>query len=249
LVSSWPEPVVGVVEYLGVINVVLAVFNMVPAFPLDGGRVLRSALWQWKKSLRWATRVTSSVGNAFGWFLIFLGGFTLIQGGFIAGLWWILIGMFVRGAAQMSYQQLLLRRALEGEPVSRFMADQPVTVSRSVPVSELVEEYIYRYHHKMYPVVDHDRLMGCVTTREVKELPREEWSRQSVGSIARDCDDDNTVSPDDDAMAALAKMRRSGVSRLMVVDGDRLVGVLALKDLLDFFSMKVELEDREEMAA
>jgi CBS domain-containing protein len=95
----------------------------------------------------------------------------------------------------------------------------------------------------MFPVVDGDRLVGCVTTRDVKRLPREEWERQTVGSIVEGCTAENSVGPDADAMEALARMSRTGVSRLMVVDGDRLLGILALKDLLKFFSLKMELEE------
>jgi Zn-dependent protease/CBS domain-containing protein len=239
---DWPAPVVGVIAYLAVINFVLVVFNAVPAFPLDGGRVLRSLLWWWKDNLRWATRVSSTIGSGFGVFLIVMGVINVFSGQFVAGMWWFLIGLFLRGAAQSSYQQLLLRRFLEGEPVRRFMHDDPITVSRAIPVRELVEQQIYRHHHKLYPVMDGDRLVGCVTTRKVKELPREEWDRQSVGAITESCSDENTIGADEDAMDALSKMNRNHVSRLMVMDGDRLVGILALKDLLRFFSLKVELE-------
>ena len=238
-----PSPVAAILQYLFFINFVLVAFNLVPAFPLDGGRVLRSALWQWKQSLRWATRVTSTIGSLFGMGLIALGIYLFFRTGFSLGaLWWILIGFFLRNAAQMSYQQMLLRRTLEGEPVRRFMQPDPVTVSRSLSVRELVESYIYRYHHKLFPVVDGDRLVGCVTTQQVRELAPEEWDRQSVGALAQGCSTENTITPDEDAMHALAKMNRTGSSRLMVVDGGRLVGILALKDLLKFFSLKVELE-------
>jgi Zn-dependent protease len=240
--AAWSAPPLEVLFYLAFINIVLAAFNMIPAFPLDGGRVLRSALWHWKKSLRWATRVTSTIGSGFGLALILLGVVSVIQGNFVGGMWQFLIGLFLRNAAQMSYQQLLLRRALEGERVARFMQTEPVTVSRSLSVRELVEDYVYKHHFKMFPVVDDGRIVGCVTTRQIKELPREEWDRQTVGALAEACSGENTVAPESDAMEAMTKMSRGGASRLLVVDGGRLVGVLALKDLLRFLSLKVELE-------
>lgn len=239
-----PTPAVIVVGYLGVINLALAAFNMIPAFPLDGGRVLRSVLWGWKDNLRWATRVSSRIGAGFGALLIALGLVSLFFGRLIGGIWWILIGLFVRQAAHASYRQLLIRRALEGEPVRRFMHDRPVSVPRQISVDELVNDYVYRYHFKFFPVVDGGHLVGCVSTHDVKELPREEWSRQTVGAITQPCTATNSVQPDDDAMDALSKMNRGRLSRLMVVEGDHLVGVLALKDLLGFFSMKMELEER-----
>jgi len=230
-------------SFIAGLNLLLVVFNMIPAFPLDGGRVLRSILWHFRKDLRWATRVTSSIGSAFGVVLIGLGLYRAIFGGdFIGGLWSFMIGMFLRNAAQMSYRQLLMRRGLEGEPVARFMITDPVTVPRSIPISDLVENYVYKHHFKMFPVVENGKLLGCVSTRTIKELPKEEWSRQSVSSIVDKCSADNTVSPNDDAMRALAKMSKSGASRLMVVEGDRLLGILALKDLLKFLALKIELE-------
>lgn len=240
-----PLPVNVVFSYIALLNAVLAVFNLIPAFPLDGGRVLRSLLWGWKGRLRWATRITSRIGSGFGFALIALGVVTVfVWGDLLAGLWWFLIGMFLNNAARMSYQQLLLRRALEGEPVSRFMQPSPITVPRSLPVSELVEGYIYRHHFKMYPVVDDDgRLLGCVSTRHVRTLPREEWDRQTVGAIAERCGPEALIAPDTDAMKALSLMSRTGASRLLVVDGDRLLGILALKDLLRFFSLKMEFEE------
>ncbi len=241
--AGWPVPIVGVISYLALINLILVVFNMIPAFPLDGGRVFRSLLWHWKKNLRWATRVTSQIGSGFGLVLIAYGVYRVVaRGDLFGGMWTFLVGMFLRNAAQMSYRQLLLRRRLEGERVRRFMKPDPVAVPRALSVAELVEDFIYRYHFKMYPVVDGDRLLGCVTTRQVKELPREEWTRQTVGAITEPCSAANTVSPDTDALEALATMNREGASRLLVVENGRLAGIIALKDLLRFLALKVELE-------
>lgn len=241
--NLWSLPARAVLGYLATINGFLGLFNLIPAFPLDGGRVLRAVLWAWKGSLRKATRITSGVGSVFGLLLMGFGVYAFLQQSW-AGIWYILLGLFVRNAAQMSYQQLLLRRALEGEPVSHFMQPNPVTVPRGISVEELVREYIYRYHYKMYPVLDDaGRLLGCVNTRQVKELPRDEWDRQTVGALAESCRPENTTTPEADAMQALSAMSRNGISRLMVVEGDRLVGILTLKDLLQFFSLKMELEE------
>ncbi|MBW8874126.1 MAG: site-2 protease family protein [Acidobacteria bacterium] len=237
--AGLPAPVGAVCGLLGGLNAMLALFNLVPAFPLDGGRMLRAVLWGWSGNLRRATRIASTIGAGFGLLLVGLGLISTVRGSW-SGLWLVLVGFFVRNAAQASYQQLLLRRTLEGEPVSRFMQTDPVTVPRAISVLDLVQGYIYRYHFKMFPVVDDGgRLLGCVTTRQVRELPREEWDRQTVGALAERCGSENTVRADTDAMQALATMSRTGASRLMVVEGDR----LALKDLLRFFSLKMELEE------
>lgn len=238
-----PLSVAAVIWYLGMLNGVLVVFNMIPAFPLDGGRVLRSILWHVKGNLRWATRISASIGSGFGLLLIFMGLLNLLGGNVVGAIWQALIGMFLRNAAQSSYQQVLVRHALEGEPVARFMQPDVVTVDPSLTVEELVENYVYRLHHKMFPVTDNGRLHGCVTTRDVQKVPRNEWATTTVSQILGKCGQDNTIPPTSDAMEALSQMSRHGIHRMMVVDGDRLVGLLSLSDLMKFISLKVDLED------
>lgn len=235
--------ITGVLSYLASINMLVAVFNMVPAFPLDGGRVLRSALWKWRGSLRSATRITSRIGTGFGFFLMGLGILSILFGGFVIGLWWLLLGMFLRNASTASYQHLLVRQTFEGEPVHRLMVTDLVTVAPSTTVQELVDNYIYIHHHKMFPVVEQGRLLGCVQVSDIKRVPREQWSTRTVAEVRNACSPDNTIAPDTDAMEVLTKLQRSGVSRLMVAEGNQLKGIVTLKDLMHFFSLKMELED------
>jgi Zn-dependent protease/CBS domain-containing protein len=239
----WPMQVNAVLEYLAAINILLACFNLIPAFPLDGGRILRSILWKVKNDIRWATRISSMIGSGFGYLLIAFAIYSLLIGNFIGAVWWFLIGMFIRGAAQMSYQQLLLRRALEGEPVSRFMKKDPVTVSPAISIRQFVDDYLLHYHFKMYPVVEDGRLIGCITSGEVKKVPRDAWQNTTVGEATIRVCAENSVGPETDSVEAIALMRRTGNSRMMITDGEKLLGILALKDLLEFLSMKVELGD------
>jgi Zn-dependent protease/CBS domain-containing protein len=244
--AGWISPVKGVLAYLAWINMILAAFNLLPAFPLDGGRVLRSILWGVKRNLRWASRISSRIGSFFGFVMIFFGFVSFFRGDFIGGLWWFLIGMFLHSAAKMSYQQLLTRKALEGETVRRFMKEDPVTVPSSATVDQLVEDYIYRYHFKMFPVVESSgKLLGCVTTKDVKAVPKEEWGKKSVGEIAASCTEANTIPSGEDAVKALSRMSQNNISRLMVIDDGHLAGVITLKDMLKFLSLKVELEDQK----
>ncbi|MFP4083035.1 MAG: site-2 protease family protein [Candidatus Aminicenantes bacterium] len=240
---GWSTPVVGVFNYLALINLILAGFNLMPAFPLDGGRVLRSVLWGWKDNLRWATLISSRIGSGFGVALIVLGVIDVVMGNFIGGIWLFLIGMFMRNASRMSYQQLIIRRSLEGEKVRKFMVSDPVTVPPSLSVEDLVEDYIYKHHYKMFPVVEGGKLNGCVTINQVKDIPKEERSRHTVGELAQKCSEKNTVPPDEDAMKALSVMKKNNASRLMVVEDSKLVGVIALKDLMRLLSLKVDLEE------
>jgi Zn-dependent protease/predicted transcriptional regulator len=244
--SEAPGELYGVLGYLAAINLLLAGFNLLPAYPLDGGRVLRSALWYWKKDLRRATRIASRIGSGFGVLLIALGVLRILTGNIIGGLWQFMIGMFLRNAAQMSYQQVLIRRALEGETVDRLMKTDPVTVPPSITLTDLVQDYVYRHQFRMYPVVDRGRLMGCITTRRLKDIPREEWARLTVGEAANACTRENTVGPATDAVKALGLMNRTGNSRLMVVADGKLVGVLTLKDIMGFLAVKLDLERNDE---
>ena len=225
-----------------VINFILAGFNLLPAFPLDGGRVLRSILWGIKGNLRWATRVASGLGSAFGVFLIVFGFLSFITGNFIGGIWYFLIGIFIRQASQMSYSQLVMRKALAGEKIKRFMKTEPISVSPSLTVEQLVNDYFYKYHYKMFPVSNGDGLIGCIGLKQVKEMPREEWSRRVVEDVVVPCSGENTISPQTDALQALSLMSSTGNSRLMVVDENRLLGIVTLKDMLKLLALKIDLE-------
>jgi Zn-dependent protease/CBS domain-containing protein len=240
--AGWSSPVNGVLLYLMIINLILAGFNLLPAFPLDGGRVLRSILWSVKGNLRWATRIASGLGSAIGVFMIIFGVLSFIAGSFIGGVWYFLIGLFIRQASRMSYSQLVMRNALAGEQIQRFMKTDPVTVSSSLPVDQLVSDYFYKFHYKMFPVSDGNGLKGCVTSKQVKELAREEWNRHTVKDVLIPCSEENAVSSQTDALQALSLMNRTGNSRLMVVDNNRLLGVVTLKDMLKFLSLKIDLE-------
>jgi Zn-dependent protease len=237
-----PILALGIFNYLGWINLLLAVFNMLPAFPLDGGRVLRSFLWKRKGSLRKATRSASRIGSGFGALLIALGVLSVLFGSFISGMWWFLIGLFLRNAARASYVQLEIRQALQGEPIGSFMNSNPITVQSNLSIEELVNEYILRHHFHMFPVVQNSKILGSISTQEVKKIPKEEWSQRSVNEILIPCGEENKVGPDTDALEVLSILRRAGRSRLMVMDGDRLAGVVSLKDLLKFLSLKLDLE-------
>ncbi len=244
--AGWPDTVVGVVRWIGFINAILVAFNLIPGFPLDGGRAVRAAIWHFKGDLRKATQTASRIGAGFGAVLIGLGILNLLFLNPIGGMWWILIGLFIRGAAKSGYRQVLIRQALKGEPVQRFMNDQPITVPPSLTVDRLVEEYVYEHHFKMFPVVEEGRLTGCITTKAIKDVPREQWSETTVGEIGSECSDENTIGPDHDAVDAFEQMNRHGVSRLMVVREGRLEGLLALKDLMKFLSLKLDLEGEGE---
>jgi Zn-dependent protease/CBS domain-containing protein len=243
--AGWNPLTLVLFAYLAWINATVLLFNMVPAFPLDGGRVLRSILWATTGSLRRATRWASLCGQGFAWLLIAWGVLQFFRGDVFGGLWLGLIGMFLNSAARGSYQQVLVKQALEGEPVRRFMNAEPVLVPPDVDLRGLVEDYVYRFHHKGFPVGSDGQVLGYVTTQMVSAYPRVEWGRHTVSEVMNRDLSAIAISPDADAMKALAKMQRTSQSRLLVLEGDRLLGIVSLKDLLRFLQLKLELEGDE----
>ncbi len=237
-----PEPVAGVLLWAGILNGMLAGFNLIPGFPLDGGRVLRGAIWKFKGDLLGATRAASRVGEGLGWALVGLGAFNLIFAGALAGIWEILIGLFIRGAARNSYRRVVIQRVLRSENVEHFVEEDVHGVPPEMPVPDFVEEYLYKYRMPLAPVVENDRLTGCVTMQGIKDLPREQWQNRTVGDVAEELNENNSISPQRDAAEAFERMNKNKLGMLVVAEGDRLRGIITTKDLSDFLSLKMELE-------
>jgi Zn-dependent protease/predicted transcriptional regulator len=245
-ISAWDGPVSVATTfwYLAFINLTLAVFNLVPAFPLDGGRILRAALWSWHGDLARATRIAAGAGNAFGMLLIVLGLIGVLQGDFIGGMWRFLIGMFLRGAAAASYGEVLARQVLSDVPVTQVMSPDPITVPSALSAQDFINAYVYQYHHRWFPVVDDGLVVGSVDTRRVAELDRAFWPTVPLSRIMRPLSPDDAVAPEISAFAALAQMRRTGQSRLMVVRDQQLLGIVSSRDLLDVLSIEQEFDRR-----
>ena len=239
---GWPHPVVIVLGYLATINLIVLIFNLVPAFPLDGGRVLRSILWGATGNVRRATRWASYAGQAFAWILIAWGVLQFFSHDWIGGMWLALIGWFLNGAAQSGYQQVLIRQALQGEPVRRFMNPEPIVVPPSLDLLHWVDDFVYRYHHRAFPVSSNGRLEGMVTTQALSRIPRGEWAEHTVGEMMMNDLRAVSIAAGADSLEALRKMQRIGSSRLLVMDDNRLLGIVSLKDLLRFLNLKLELE-------
>ncbi|HEX7450003.1 MAG TPA: site-2 protease family protein [Pirellulales bacterium] len=244
--AGLPNPLVIIAGYLAVINGIVLLFNLVPAFPLDGGRVLRSILWGATGNLRASTRWASYAGRAFAWLLIFSGLMEFFAHDWIGGMWNVLIGMFLDGAAKSAYQQVLVRQALRGEPVRRFMNVQPVVVPPSIDVGHWVDDYVYRFHHRAFPVASNGHLEGFITTQSLEQVPRAEWSAHTVGELMNRDVRAVSIPADTDALDALARMQRLGVSRLLVTAGEKLLGIVSLKDLLRFLDLKLKLEAEDD---
>jgi Zn-dependent protease/predicted transcriptional regulator len=230
-----------VVRYVAWINLLLLVFNGLPGLPLDGGRLLRAGIWYFTGNIRKATYIASSTGSFFGVLLIITGVFMLFTGNLIGGMWFILIGFFLRSGAKQSYQQLVMRRALEGVRVGEVMTENVVTVPARMSVQEAVNQFFMKYHYHSFPVMDNGSLVGIVSLHNVRELDRDAWPRTSVAEITYRDVVNLSMHKDDDVMDAMARMARFDVGRLPVVEDGRMVGIVTRRDIIQILSVKTDL--------
>jgi Zn-dependent protease/predicted transcriptional regulator len=245
-VLGFPDTVNVVFLYLAVVNLLLAGFNSLPAFPLDGGRVVRSALWGLTGNLHRATSIAARIGSAFGLMMIIGGVFIIFHGGLIGGIWLIFIGFFLRQAASSSYQQIVMREALGGETVRHFMSTRPVCVDPDLSLERFVHDYVLPYHYALFPVVDEDdQLIGTVGALDPRDVEQEQWSEVTVANVMNEEVDDLTIRPDEQAVEALGRLRGEQGKRLVAVEDGKPVGIVSLRDLLEFIELKVGLHPQQ----
>jgi Zn-dependent protease/predicted transcriptional regulator len=218
-------------QYLVFVNVLLGIFNLLPGFPLDGGRVLRAILWRLKGDGAWATRVAARTGSAFAVLLIGLGILRAFTGELIGGLWFVLIGLFLRQSAESSYQQLVVRRGLSPYAVRDVMARDVMTVPDGASAADIADHYFWQHHVSSFPVVNGDRVVGIIGLDQVKALPPEARATTRARDFMHPLSDALTVCPGDSLWHALEKLTRNGLGRVAVLEGDRLVGYLSVKDV------------------
>jgi Zn-dependent protease/CBS domain-containing protein len=237
------QPVWVASRWLGYINLVLAAFNLVPGFPLDGGRLLRAALWHFTGDLGRATHIASIGGQVFGYLLMAYGFFNLFArpSGWIYGLWWIFIGWFVVEAARSSYQQMLLRRALSGISVRSIMTPEVTTVSPDITLQELVENYFLRLNYAAFPVTTDGEIRGMVELSHVRQVPREQWASTRVADVVEPLKPSQLLKPSDDAWDALSRMAGTGQGRILVTEGGSLVGIVSRTNVMRLLRTKLEL--------
>jgi Zn-dependent protease/predicted transcriptional regulator len=221
---------VAILTYLVLVNIAIGLFNLIPGFPLDGGRLLRAVLWHATGDFVRATANASRVGGVVAIGLVALGVIQAFAGAFLSGVWLVLIGLFLRQAASASYSQVTLRVALGALPVAEVMTREVVTVPWRASVADLVQQF-WTHHVTSFPVVDGTVVRGIATVHGLGTIPAEEWERTSIQTVMRPLADELTIAPTATAFEALQKASANGVGRLVVLDGVRLVGYLALKDL------------------
>jgi Zn-dependent protease len=237
--SVWPARSVGaaIFRYLALVNVVLGLFNLVPGFPLDGGRLLRAALWKVRGDLESATRAATRAGSTVAAILMALGIVRALTGEFLGGLWLVLIGVFLRQAAEGSYDQLLVRRALGRLSVRDVMTREVVHVDGTLTVARLVDEVFWRHHVTSFPVLDGARLVGIVSINQVKAVPQARWAHLRVRDIMQPVAERLIAAPADALEPVLQKLSQNGLGRVAVVEAGAIVGYLSLKDVLHVLTL------------
>ena len=234
-------PLIGILKYCVFINLALMIFNLLPGFPLDGGRILRAVIWNYTGDIRKATHTTSRIGSFMGVFLIIFGFFNIFTGNFIGGLWFAFIGIFLKGAAESGYQQLVAGKLLHGIKISEIMTRDLVTIEDSTTLDKLVDDYFLKHRYNSYPVVSNEMLVGIVSIHDVKQVPREDWDKVDVRKILDSKIISLCISPDDDATSAMSKMIRKGLGRIPVLDNGKLVGIVSHRDILQIIKHKIDL--------
>jgi len=178
-----------------------------------------------------------------GFVLMMVGIFHVITGDFMVGAWWFILGLFLREAARTSYYEFVAQIKLERATIRNFMTTQLDTVPSHLSIDELIEEHFYRSLHDIYPVLEDSRLLGYVSSKQITTIPRDKRMHLTVRDVTVPCSAENTVDMHTGAPAILALMNKTGNSRLLVTDGEHLVGIVALKDLMKYLALTLNLEE------
>lgn len=240
LVRGASEPLAAASSYLAIINLSLAIFNLLPGFPMDGGRVLRSIVWKLTGNLRKATRVASITGQVFAFLLIFAGIFQVLRGSY-GGLWPILIGWFLHNAAVRGYEQVVVKTMLEGLRAEDLMTTEFETVDSGLKVQKLVDEYILKKRERVFLVMEEGELRGIVCLEDVKETPRVQWRSTAVADIMTPRDKLESVPRDADGNSILNSLTTRDIHQIPVMDGERIAGVICRSDVLKALQIRSEL--------
>lgn len=231
--ATGAEGIVGtILAYLASINLVLAVFNLLPAFPLDGGRVLRAWLWHRSGDMLGATGKASGAGTVLALGLMALGLFSALSGDGIGGVWLVLIGFFVLNASRGTYQRLLMQDGLRGRRVAELMTPDPWTATPEMTLAELADRVMLAHAVSFAPVVDAGNVIGQIDAARMREVAREDWAATRVADAMAPLTDADLIAPRMTAEEALQRLSDGPQRKLIVAEGRRLRGILSLRDLM-----------------
>ncbi len=230
-----------VFDYLGFINFALGLFNLLPGFPLDGGRILRAMFWARSGDFRQATARASEWGQGVAYGLIFLGALEIFTGSLIGGLWLIFIALFLKGAASSSYQSLVMEQVLGSVRVRDLMVREPITIDGATTVADAVDQHFMRHGHGGYPVMSDGHVVGLIALSQVRECPVEERATKRISDVMRPIDPAIVINTDVPVSNALRQMSQSDSGRLLVMDQDRLTGLITRSAIAHFVMLRSQL--------
>jgi Zn-dependent protease/predicted transcriptional regulator len=241
-------PLATMLLWLGPINILIGLFNLLPAFPLDGGRILRSIMWSMMDNFRRATRWATAIGQGFGWLMI-LAGLAMVFGatlpvlgtGILNGIWFAFIGWFLINAASQSYRQVVIEDMLEGVPITRLIREPAPAIPPEMPISTLVYDHVMQGEERAYPVMDGDHLLGMVYVENIRDVDRSNWDSTTAKDIMVPQGELEVVSPREDAMDAFQKLIKQEKRQIPVVQNGELVGMLRRTDFLRWLQVHSEM--------
>jgi Zn-dependent protease len=240
-VTTGIEPLLGLVKYLAYINFALVLFNLIPGYPLDGGRVFRAIVWAVTKNMRRATLMAANVGRFFGFLFIFAGVLRIFSGDFGGGVWIAFIGWFLENAASAQIQQVMFQGLLAGHKVAQVMSSHCVAIPAELTLQQMVDEHILRGGLRCFLVNRGSETVGLMTLHRVRTVPRGEWQATSVAQAMLPLDNMMSISPDEELWTALQQMDRDGVNQLPVMTNNQVVGMLSREDVVTFLRTVQEL--------
>jgi len=233
-----PLSLIAVSEHLRNINFMLAIFNLVPGYPLDGGRVLRAGLWAWSRNFYQATRHSARVGQGFAVLLMLVGVYDMASGLSMGGVWWLLIGAFLYAAAHDTHRQISFQESLAGLKVGEVMTTDVVTLDANLTLDRAVNDYFLRFGFGGFPVMDHGRLVGMLSLTELKAIPQERWRDVTVSHVMAPFERSSEIHPDEPITAALERLVRDDRSRLVVRDCHQVVGLITRSSIARFLDLR-----------
>ncbi|MDE2483954.1 MAG: site-2 protease family protein [candidate division NC10 bacterium] len=238
---SGMEPLFGLAKYLAYINLAVVLFNLIPGYPLDGGRVFRAIVWAMTKNMRRATLIAANAGRFFAFLFIFVGVWQMFRDNFGGGLWIAFIGWFLDNAASAQVQRVMFQGLLAGHRVSQAMSTQCAAVPAELTLQQLVDEHILSGGRRCFLVNRDGNTVGLMTLHRIKEVPRSEWATTSAAQVMLPLEQSKCIDPDAELWAALQAMDRDGVNQLLVTRDHRVVGMLSREDVITFLRTLQEL--------
>ena len=236
--------VTAVLVWLGYINIALGIFNLIPGFPLDGGRVFRAIVWAITKNADRSTRIAAGVGQVVAFLFILDGLWRFFGGAGFNGLWIAFIGWFLMDAAKSSYAQVEIAAALRGMRVSQVMSHDCAVVNRGMSLQEFVDTYLLRTGERCFAVEDHGRFVGLITLRDVGAVPRDRWESTTVGEAMRPLEELHIITPDTQVLDALKLMTGNDVNQLPVVANGAVQGIVSRSHVMQLLQARSDLQSR-----